>query len=269
MRLATFNVHMWRDRAELHTAAKTIELLRRLRCDAVALQEVPGQTNTLARVAAALKMHYCFAPASTIGNALLSVKPPQSFDVVSLASGNMEARSAFIATLAWEGGSVMVLGTHLEPHHEKVRMRQHAVLLGLLGARPQVGCTFLAGDLNALHLSDYNEAALAGIRVHRARSQMEPPTGEVTAKLQEHGFVDLGRYARTTQAAPPNGFPGPPICIGPLATCWAGTRIDYIWAGPNWANHARLVRCEHAVTSVSDHLPVVAEIAPLSAVTRS
>lgn len=269
VRLATFNVHMWRDRAQRPTQDKTIELLRRLGCEAVALQEVPAQTNTLAKVASALKMHYAFAPASSLGNALLSTKALHSFEVVPLPSGNMEARSAFIATLAWERGSCRFVGTHFDPHFERDRMRQLAALLGRLKARPHDGCTVLAGDLNSLDLTDYNVTALAGIRAHRARSQREPPAGDITRELSARGFVDLWRYASAARSAPQEALPDQPISVGPLATCWAGTRIDYIWAGPSWTDFARLVRCEHAVTSVSDHLPVVVELAPASTETNS
>jgi endonuclease/exonuclease/phosphatase family metal-dependent hydrolase len=260
MRLATFNVHMWRDREQRASQDRVIDLLRRLACDAIALQEVPAETNTLSRVAAALKMHSRFAPATFLGNALLSVQPPRAFECFPLSAGNVEARSAFIATLGWEGGSMRFIGTHLDPLYESDRMRQLTQLLGRLRARPSEALTVLGGDLNALCLADYEDAALAGIRAHRDRSRREPPRGEVTQHLAAHGFVDLWRHAQAAQAAQADA--GRRVAIGPLATCWAGTRIDYLWAGAGWAEQARLQRCEHVVTAVSDHLPVVVELIP-------
>lgn len=251
MRVASFNVHYWQDREQRSTVAGAIELLRELRCDAVVLQEVPAACSTLPKIAAVLGMHQMYAPASALGNALLSRAAPRSFDVRVISEAPSEARSVFVATLPWEGGMLTLAGTHLDVEREHVRLGQLARALAALSLRQGDGLTLLAGDLNSLRLSDYDPATLERIRTHRASGGVEPPLGAVTERLVERGFIDLWRRARGAQ---------PPMARGELATCWAGTRIDYIWAGASFDAHAHLVSCEHVPTQVSDHGPVVVEL---------
>lgn len=269
MRVATFNVHFWTDRQQRSTVDETIAFLRSLRCDAFVLQEVPESSDTLVRVADALGMYHAFAPASFLGNALLSVCAPRSFEVVPLevepaedSCTYIEARSAFVATLPWQGGSFRLVGTHLDPHSEQDRMRQLELLLSRLDSLQREGLTLLAGDFNSLRLDDYDADALERIRAHRERSAKEPPRGDVMAQLASRGFADLWHLARTTEnrrTSAEHDSPEPPI---ELATCWAGTRIDYICATTSWREHAHLSGCEHVPTQVSDHIPVVVEMIP-------
>lgn len=251
MRVATFNVHYWTDRALRPTADEAIELIRGLHCDAVVLQEVPEGDDTLARVAAALAMHHAYAPASALGNALLSVAAPRSFAVLQLADASCEARSLLVATLPWAGGTFTLAGLHLDPEREEVRLQQLERALAGFDAHAGPGLALLAGDFNALCLRDYDDDALRRIGAHRASGDREPPFGRVTERLADRGFVDLWRAAGATGRV-----------ADEAATCWAGTRIDYAWARAGWEEHARLVACEHVPSRVSDHLPVVVELAP-------
>jgi exonuclease III len=99
----------------------------------------------------------------------------------------------------------------------------------------------------------------------REEGSWEEPRGEVVRRLDERGWIDLWRlarveslegYARALDA--PADHPG-------LPTCWAGTRIDYLWASPALAGRSRLVRCGTVPSDVSDHLPVIAELVPVAA----
>ena len=251
MRIASFNVHYWRDSEQRSTCTDAIELIRALRCDAVVLQEVPAGCSILPEVATALGMHHAYAPASELGNALLSRTPPRSFEVCAIARAPSEARSMFMATLAWEGGVLALAGTHLDVERERVRVGKLERALAAMSERRGDGLTLFAGDLNSLRLCDYDSATLDRIRNHRASGGVEPPMGDVTQLLVERGFVDLWRRARAAH---------PPVACGDLATCWAGTRIDYIWAEGSFDAHAHLVSCEHVRTRVSDHDPVVVEL---------
>lgn len=256
MRVATFNVHGWTDRQGRSSAQKAIELLRTLACDAVVLQEVPEVSGTVGRVAGELGMHYAYADASFLGNALLSAAAPESFEVIALSAALAERRSAFVARLPWEGGMFTLWGTHLDHLQESTRLTQLEVLLSAARERERAELTLLAGDFNALCLSDYGAEELARIRAHRQKSRWEPPMGDVTATLEQAGWVDLYRLGRDSDKAIARDGDH---CEG--ATCWAGTRIDYLWAAPSFREHARLVGCERVLSDVSDHVPVVAEIA--------
>jgi endonuclease/exonuclease/phosphatase family metal-dependent hydrolase len=261
MRIATFNVHGWTDREGRSTTGEAIEVLRGLRCDAVVLQEVPEGSGTLARVADALGMFHATAPASFLGNALLSVAKPAAFEALFLDSGYAERRSLFVAALPWEGGSLTLAGTHLDHISERTRMKQLALVLARLDALPATDLTLLAGDLNSLCRADYDAAALERIRAVREQNWWEAPAFDVAAALSARGFHDLWRLARESGPERLATFEGAGA-YGDIGTCWAGTRIDYVWASPSFGERARLVACERAASTASDHLPVVVEIAP-------
>lgn len=262
MRIATFNVHMWSDRDGRSAIPATIDLLRSLRADAIVLQEVPERFGTLARVAAALGMHVAFAPASFLGNALLSSAPPLSFEIVALSSGLAERRAAFVSRLPWEGGSLTIAGTHLDHLLEHHRLEQLESLLHGLDELPDAGLVLLAGDLNAVRLADYDAAALKRIRTQREQNGLEPPMGDVTARLEAGGWIDLWREARALGPEGQQVASGGCARYGNLGTCWFGTRVDYLLAAASFHRYARLVGCERIPSAVSDHLPVVAELVP-------
>ncbi len=249
MRVATFNVHGWTDRSGRMTSGACIELLASLRCDAIVLQEVPDRSATLERVASELGMHASFAPASFLGNALLSRTPPSSFEVLPLHADGAEPRSAFAATLPWEGGRFTLVGTHLDHIRERARLSQIGALLEWMETLSASELFLLAGDLNSLTLADYDTDAMKNLKAAREKNAWEAPMGEVTALLRAAGWIDLWSLAGKH---------------GELGTCFFGTRIDYVWAHRSFDEHARLVSCEHVPTSVSDHLPVVAEIESVS-----
>jgi endonuclease/exonuclease/phosphatase family metal-dependent hydrolase len=236
MRLASFNVHAFTDRAGELTSSACIELLASLRADAIVLSEVPNHSSTLARVAGELGMYARLVPASSwLGNAFLGRVAPVSLQTLRLTAGQAETRSAFVADL----GAVRFVGTHLDHLYEDTRLAQLEALLAALEHTPEP--IVLAGDLNALTLDDYDDAARANIEKMRAEGDREAPLFDVTARLHARGWVDLWKAHGGT---------------GALATCWAGTRVDYAFA----RGEVSVVSVEHVASSVSDHVPVVVEL---------
>lgn len=256
MRIASFNVHYFTNRSLVPSQEPMAEFLRALSCDAIVLQEVPEDQRELNEIASALGMHARFAPASELGNALLSRQPPLWFSVERLQAGTSEARSVFAAGLSWAGGICSLFGTHLDPLSEATRMAQLGQLLAWLRQHDRQGLTLLAGDFNSLCLDDYDAASLARIHAHRQAGGIDPPEFAVTAHLRTSGFVDLWRAASATKA---RLAATAEQAESELATCWAGTRIDYLWAAADLAQHARLLDCRHVATTTSDHSLVVAD----------
>lgn len=264
MRIASFNAHYFTDRSLAPSRQPMTEFLRSLKPDAIVLQEVPEDQRELSELAAALGMHARFAPASELGNALLSRQPPLWFSVERLQVGASEARSVLAAGLPWAGGVCSLFGTHLDPLSEATRLAQLEQLLAWLKRQDRSGLSLLAGDFNALCQADYDDAHIERIRAHRQVGQIEPPAFAVTARLQAAGFVDLWRAARSQRDSSAAHVED---AASALATCWAGTRIDYIWASAGFAAHARLRDCRHVATATSDHSPVVADFDQVSPAT--
>ena len=259
MRLCTLNVHMWSDASGRTNVDRLIELLAGLRCDAVALQEVTRDGPQLARLADALGMGFALAAASWLGNALLSPHPLAAVEEAEVTMGMEEGRCAAIATVRTPEGDLDVCATHLDPLYEETRVGELERLLAALARRD--AAHVVMGDFNALRPSDYGPAALAAIAEKRARHDREEPRGEAVARMDTAGYVDLFRRARAVDDAGYAEALARPLPHEARSTCWAGTRIDYVWGSAGLARRFRVRAAEVVETSATDHAAVVVDLA--------
>lgn len=260
MRVCTLNVHLWSDAAGRSNVDRVIDLLRRLDCDVVALQEVLREGTTLARVADTLGLHHAMGAEAWLGNALLAKRPLDAIEIAPLTVGYEEGRCALFATVRTDRGPLDVCALHLDPHTEATRLRQLARFSESIARRAPAH--LVLGDFNALRLSDYPHEALHAVRAARARHDREEPLGEVTAQMDALGYVDLVRLAR---APTPDAYRDAlltPLPEGARATCWAKTRVDFAWASPGAMALLALTRADIVETDASDHHAVVVELAP-------
>jgi len=262
MRLCTLNVHLWSDRAGRGNVDRVIDLLASLRCDVVALQEVIADGAQLARVARSLGMRHALGAESWLGNALLSAHPLDAVAVSPITAGAEEGRCAVTATVRAPEGSFDVCATHLDPWYEKTRLGELNRLAAAMGERAPAHVVM--GDFNALRLADYGPAGLAVVREGRATHDREEPRGDVSARMDALGYVDLIRLA---QAGDPTRYRealGAPLPDALRATCWFGTRVDYAWtSAPLLARYA-VARAEHVATDATDHAAVVVDLTPVA-----
>lgn len=255
MRVATYNIHLWADaRGRSNTSAVT-DLLRSLDCDVVALNEVPHGGGQLARVADALGMDHAYGQAGWLGNALLSKRPLRAVETFQLAQGPGEPRSALVATVEGPAGSFDVCSTHLDPGYESTRLAQLSNLRRALLGRATAH--LVMGDFNALRLSDHAPASLAAVAARRAEARREEPLGEVVASMDGWGYLDGLRLARAGDEARYAAELEGPLPDDELATCWVGTRIDFLWLSPALVAGVRVTGCRRVPSEASDHLPVV------------
>jgi endonuclease/exonuclease/phosphatase family metal-dependent hydrolase len=205
MRIVTFNIQHGRTPA----GRVDIDLLGRVcagfDADLLALQEVDvrrrrsGFVDTVARVAAATKLHGTFGPALRgYGNALFTRTPPADVAVERLPRhrGN-EPRAALLAQV--DGLSVAV--THLSIDGAEAR-EQLAMVVKLLRERPEP--RVLVGDLNLrtrtgepTFPSDNPRAridhiAVEGLRVTAAQVLPAPPVSDHFPLLAEVEPLSLG-----------------------------------------------------------------------------
>ncbi len=263
MRLCTLNVPLWGDARGRSNVDRVIDLLRALDCDVVALQEVLHDGPHLQRVADALGMHHALGAEAWLGNALLSAHPLDAVEAAPITSGYEEGRCALVASVRLPEGSVEVCSTHLDPGYEVTRLRQLERFAAAMARRPPD--RVVMGDFNALRLADYTPAAIEAVRAARAASDREEPRGDVTARMDALGYVDLYRLARAPDLAGYYEALSAPLPEGACATCWASTRIDYAWASASLIERHAVMRAELVETDATDHKAIVVELAGVRA----
>ncbi|SDL69721.1 endonuclease/exonuclease/phosphatase family protein [Nonomuraea jiangxiensis] len=247
-----------------------LDVLRDLRPDAVGLQEVwaRGEDNLAGRLAAALGMHWTWAPspapgrwrerlgdpAIDLGNAVLSRWPVTEQAVIRLPAGADldDGRLALYARLDAPGHPVPFFTTQLTaaPHASAVRREQVVALAGFVAAH-RAGTSFppvVTGDHNAWPDSD-EMRLLGGYRTAPA------VPGQVLLDAWE--YADPAAPAVTWDAANPYV----------AATFEPSARIDYIHVGapgPDGLGRVLAVRraADGPVAGVwpSDHAAVVADL---------
>jgi endonuclease/exonuclease/phosphatase family metal-dependent hydrolase len=259
LRICTLNVHSWTDAEGVTRTDDVIALLRGIACDVVLLNEVPDadEGGDLHRVAGALSMHAAYAPAQFAGNAILARAPLLALASLELGARREETRSAAIAEVEVDGEAFVVACTHLEHRREVRRVEQLVQLHGELTRRARGRPVLLGGDFNALRLSDYPPDVLARVKAHRAANGWEAPVGTVVARLDAWGWVDAARLADAGSHAAYPAALARPIAPALARTCWAGTRIDYLWLDASLAARVQRVEAAVADVDVSDHRPLV------------
>jgi endonuclease/exonuclease/phosphatase family metal-dependent hydrolase len=130
-----------------------------------------------------------------------------------------------------------------------MNLRNPIVLLLLI----LVPGSILMGDFNSLSLPEhYLPAQWRHIQDMRRQSNWEAPQSEVWRTVRRSSFVDLWLAARREgelESAELQRF-----------TCWAESRIDYVFAHEAMLERCELTQCEVVPTTASDHSAVMATV---------
>lgn len=233
--IATYNIHRCLGRDGRHDAHRVAAVIRELRADAVALQEVDsrplaeGAVDQLAYLAESTGMQAISGPtlqhrSGSYGNALLTRLPRLRVDRIDLSAPGREARGVLDVDLDLGRWTLRVLATHLGLSWRERRMQVRR-LVQLIEV-PEAPATVLLGDVNEWLPGRF------GLRRLDAA---------------------LGR-ARSVASFP----------------AWRPTlRLDRIWARPAALMLGLRAHRSALARAASDHLPVVAELlAPSSAAQR-
>jgi len=138
--------------------------------------------------------------------------------------------------------------THLDHLSEDTRLNQWRQIQNFLQESELDQYPHLiAGDLNCLsHEHDYSEVEWNAIKEKRKSSNWERPRTELIQLIEEQGYVDCFKLSGLRDISTP--------------TCWAGTRIDYIFASPKFIERGFQYKSHKVVNnSASDHKLVVVE----------
>lgn len=157
LRLASYNVHMWRGLDRRRDPHRTLRVLEELDADVVVLQEAvvpfghqrPGKALARATDMEALPGVTMFRKDAHYGNMLLSRLPVLSVRRLDLSWRRREPRGAIDAVLDLQGTPVRVVATHLGLSGRE-RLFQVGRILDALDRHPEHGAavTVLAGDCN-------------------------------------------------------------------------------------------------------------------------
>jgi endonuclease/exonuclease/phosphatase family metal-dependent hydrolase len=152
--VATYNVHRCVGRDGRSDPARTLEVLRELDADVIALQELQWQPRDALHLLQefALELGYVALAGPTLlqasghyGNAVLTRLAVRATETLDLSVPGREPRGALDALLDSPGGTLRLLATHLglRPYERRAQMRR-------LLARPRgaASATVLLGDLN-------------------------------------------------------------------------------------------------------------------------
>lgn len=224
--LASYNIHRCYGRDRRCLPGRIAEVLRELRADVIALQEVETQAegglqilNDLAREtgAAMIPGPTMFRAGAHYGNALLTRLPVKDVAHIDLSVPGREPRGAIDVRLDAGGGILRVCAAHLglSPTERRTQVKQ---LLMRLADKP--------GDIDVL-VGDINEWFLWGRPLRWL-----------------HRFF--------VRAPAPATFP----------SGWPVFALDRVWVRPRRLLERVFVHVSDTSRAASDHLPLVAWLKP-------
>jgi endonuclease/exonuclease/phosphatase family metal-dependent hydrolase len=250
-RLATINVHSFRNALFRNNVQELVTILKPLHLDFLAVQEVHNDHNW-PTFCQNLGLNYFIFDANYgnyLGNGIASRHPIifQHAQSINFPSPGGK-RSILECRLGGDHPFVedRLFGvTHLDHISEDARLAQIRYF------QPhKKNIDILIGDMNSLSSDDYSDryyrATVAGIR---ERSGWEKPRFELTDLIQKQwnyqdAFKLINPQAKDNQ----------------VVTCAYGTRIDYIYLRPRQNNQWRLTNCSIINTQpATDHNAVFAE----------
>jgi endonuclease/exonuclease/phosphatase family metal-dependent hydrolase len=150
--IASYNVHRCIGRDTRCDPDRVADVIRELDADIVGLQEVGGDTDQVAHLAARAGYHAIAGPTllredGHFGNALLTRRPTRAVRLVDLSVAGREPRGAIDADVEVAPGTCRVIVTHLGLRGYE-RRRQVEMLLANVVEQATPELVVLLGDLN-------------------------------------------------------------------------------------------------------------------------
>lgn len=155
LRVATYNIHRCVGRDGMTSCQRIATVLKGLRADVMALQEVAYDPDTLGRGLGLLTrtLRATAIPGPTLmehkgwyGNVILSRIPPCAVQRLDLSRSGREARGAVAVTIIKAERRIRIVATHLGLGPAERRAQTRRLLTWLAGGNADI--TILMGDCN-------------------------------------------------------------------------------------------------------------------------
>lgn len=255
-RIATFNVHGWKDPYEKSTLQEIMRVISDINPDVIVLQEALLCDNSIKKAFEALGYaHQSFCRAAqgrcSFGNLILSKYPfaeqptPKTFAEDKKHRG--EQRCYVKAQIQLPHDKTITLyGTHFDVY-DATEHRRTKEAEELVADSAQLTNCMIALDANAVRQSDYNYTVNNSSvwqmlnANHMQRTGIPAPTKALN--ILESSFTDSFRKGNQP---------------GPKFTVWTGTTVDFLWLKKEW--NLKLKGSYVYYTGVSDHLPVFVDV---------
>jgi len=259
IRIATLNVHSWRDSRLQSNISRISETIKNYNIDLIGMQEVnepdfsscpDKKLSALSRLAKENDMDRQFASAfASFGNASL-LRFPVAYTKKFKLKGDAEIRSLLCSVVETPVGRIGFYCTHLDHLREEDRMEQLKMLFKYLSDDQELRDLphFIVGDFNSLSSpDDYSSDKWKEIAEVRAKHHIQKPKTDVYQAMINEGYVDVWKAAKGK---------------GDTSTVWAKTRIDYIFASKSCTNKWKTsftnpVRVD---STMSDHYMIMVDL---------
>ena len=258
IRIATLNVHFFRDLHGISNAERLGEILQPLALDVLAVQEayhkelpdekVKTDRYYLNYLSTLLQLpHRAFCSTNNdFGNGLLSKFPLLSTSnhhvdqiLIYNRRGMLEAK---IDHPFFHENRAKLFVTHLDQIKESIRMKQWDTFEANLQNSSST-VQLLMGDFNALTRDDYSDDYFEKFICDvRSRNNWEMPQDIFTRRLKNSGFIDCWREMNEN------------LKDEQTVTCAYGTRIDYIWRRGTLTDGWKIKECfKFSSNDATDH----------------
>lgn len=229
LRLATFNIHYFRDCNDVGNHDRVYSDIGALNPDVIVLQEVPDTLTSARYEPIDLKMaslgyaHVLRCNGEEfleLGNVIYSKLP-----LTATVSQKFSTKSrCFVSgVVEWAGTKLRVTGSHLDAYRESHRISEIAELASFHRDDDQKEGHVVMADFNAWY------------------------TSNVLQYMRCFGFVDSFDATGWER---------------PAYTCWTGTAIDFILMCPVAREEWRVAGSYAYHTLTSDHLPIIIDLDP-------
>ncbi|KAJ5079664.1 hypothetical protein M0811_03973 [Anaeramoeba ignava] len=273
IKIASFNVHMWSDRDDtfsIERFKKTIEknlpdilCLQEVVCpfvfpiyDAIDQQQSEECEDALKYLANTFGMEYHFYPSyqSDFGNAILFNKSKLKGEQIlykEVSSKKNDKRSFGVVSFDFNSFTFDVCCTHLDHISEETRLKQLDEIFNSFKENQIFEkYHFFVGDFNSLSLAeDYSLQNWEKIEKVRRKNFWELPKLDVYKRItQKENYIDCWKKIHPE--------------IKDEFTCWAQTRIDYIFASQKvfqTESPFKLLSSYSINSNASDHKLIISE----------
>lgn len=260
VRIATYNVHMWRDPYGANNFDGIMATIKATHADIMLLQEVTLFNKTAIERALRDAGYRYIVFGKTIdnvqrpcGNMIISKYPFTQKPTVKIFDADARAgyeKRCFIKTdiALPQNNTITLYGTHLDVWDATESKRTEEIVELTRDAKHQSGNILIGADFNAVRSQDYqyqvqNKSVWDLLNTnHKKRTGIPVPTTALT-HLEQAGFIDTFMRA---------GNPSPRF------TVWSGTVVDFLYLNKQW--NLPMLGSYVYYSTASDHMPVIMDL---------